>query len=188
MDPLKDYPKTRALGDGREVTLRLMAPGDADAVLTFAQSLSVDDMLFLRSDITQPEGVAYWIANIEQGTTSTVLALVDGEVAGYASVHRNPAQWTRRVGELRVNVGPGQRGSGLGRLLVEEVFDLGRALGLRKLSAQMTVDQAAARSVFRRFGFVVEAILADWVEDRAGRPRDLLIMAYDLDGLTDRID
>ena len=182
------FPRKKKLSNGLEVTLRPMDAGDADAMLTFARSLSADDVLFLRSDITEPDGVAYWVANIENGTTSTLIAEADGAIEGYASVHRSPARWTRRVGEVRVNVGPRFRRSGLGRVLVDEIFDLARSLGLRKLSAQMTMEQQAAQAVFRRLGFQVEAVLADWVEDREGRPRDLLVMAYDLDGLTDRVD
>ncbi len=59
---------------------------------------------------------------------------------------------------------------------------------LRKLSAQMTLDQAGARATFERLGFRPEALLTDWVMDAKGRTRDLLVMAYDLDGLTDTVD
>jgi L-amino acid N-acyltransferase YncA len=182
------YPKTKHVRAGTEVVLRVMDAGDGERVLRFAQSLPADDILFLRSDITQPAGVAYWVANIENGTTATLLAEVDGTVVGYASVHQSPAAWTRRVGEIRVNVGPEHRGAGLGRLLVGEIVDVARTLGLRKLSAQMTMEQQSAQAAFRRLGFRVEAVLADWVEDRLGRPRDLLIMAFDLDGLTNQVD
>ena len=182
------YPATKHLRNGRDVSVRLMEAGDAEQMLAFARSLPADDVLFLRSDITDPEGIAYWVANIENGTTTTLLAEIDGAVAGYASVHRNPARWTRRVAEIRVNVGPKFRRDGLGRLLVNGIFDLARSMGVKKLSAQMTLEQPAAQAVFRRLGFQAEAVLADWVEDREGRPRDLLVMAYDLEGLTDQLD
>jgi L-amino acid N-acyltransferase YncA len=176
------------LQNGTDVVVRLMEAGDAEQMLAFARSLPADDVLFLRSDITDPEGIAYWIANIENGTTTTLLAESGGAIAGYASVHRNPARWTRRVAEIRVNVGPAFRRSGLGRLLVNGVFDLARSMGIKKLSAQMTLEQPGAQAVFRRLGFQAEAVLADWVEDREGRPRDLLVMAYDIEGLTDQAD
>jgi L-amino acid N-acyltransferase YncA len=181
------YPRTFRIGE-TELTLRLMTPDDADAILEFGRALPEEDLLFLRSDISQPEGVAYWVANLENGTTTTVLALDGERVAGYASVHRSGAPWTRRVGEIRVNVAPAARAKGLGRQLVNEIFDVARALGLKKLSAQMTVEQARAREIFRDLGFRAEAVLADWVEDRNGRPRDLLVMTYDLEGLTDQVD
>lgn len=183
-----DFPRTRKIRGGQQVHLSLMTAEDADRVLEFARSLPEEDVLFLRSDITQPEGVAYWVANVENGATCTILADVDGKMAGYASVHLNPARWTRRVGELRVNVGSAYRNAGLGRLLVSEIFDLARTLDLKKLSAQMTVEQQRAGQVFRKLGFRAEAILTDWVEDRAGKPHDLVVMAYDLEGLSDQVD
>ncbi|OAI39752.1 hypothetical protein AYO38_07050 [bacterium SCGC AG-212-C10] len=180
--------RSRRLARGSEVSIVEMEASDAERVLDFARSLPEEDVLFLRSDITSPEGVAYWVSNLEQGATFTLLAIVDGAVAGYASVHRNPARWTRRVGEIRVNVGAAHRGSGLGKILINDIFDAARGMGLKKLSAMMTIEQSQAQKVFRRLGFQVEAVLADWVEDRLGQPHDLLIMAYDLSGLTDTID
>ncbi len=105
---------------------------------------------------------------------------------GYAAVHRNSAPWTRRVGEIRVNVGPDLRAQGLGRLLISRIFDLARGQNLKKLVAQMTTDQHGAQSAFRKLGFVPEALLADFVEDRNGTSRDLIMMTFDIEGLTDQ--
>jgi hypothetical protein len=44
----------------------------------------------------------------------------------------------------------------------------------------MVGDHKSARALFERQGFHVEALLPDWVEDRNGNCRDLLLMAYDL--------
>jgi L-amino acid N-acyltransferase YncA len=187
MDMADRYPRTIRIGEA-EFTLRPMTPDDAEGILTFGRALNAEDLLFLRSDITTPEGVAYWVANLENGTTTTILAVNGERVAGYASVHRSGAPWTRRVGEIRVNVAAEARARGLGRQLVHEIFDVGRTLGLKKLTAQMTVEQSRARKIFRDLGFVAEAVLADWVEDRNGRARDLLIMTYDLEGFTDQVD
>ncbi|MDP6375906.1 MAG: hypothetical protein QF515_07395 [Pseudomonadales bacterium] len=49
----------------------------------------------------------------------------------------------------------------------------------------MTADQGGAQSAFRRFGFVPEALLADFVQDRNGRTRDMVIMSFDIEGHTD---
>jgi ribosomal protein S18 acetylase RimI-like enzyme len=87
-----------------------------------------------------------------------------------------------------VNVGPEYRGRGLGRILTGEIFDLARTLGLKKLMASMTVDQRGAQGAFRRLGFVAEALLADYVEDRNGASRDLIIMSYDIDGHSEQMD
>jgi L-amino acid N-acyltransferase YncA len=181
------YPRQIKLGDGNEVTIRRMVPEDQDKILAFAAKLAEEDLLFLRTDITDRQVVRQWADNLKRGHTVTLLAEINGEIAGYASVHMEQARWTRRVGELRINVGPRLRGRGLGRRLTAEIFELGKSLGLKKLNAMMTPDQAAARAAFERLGFQVEAVLTDWVEDRSGRVRDLLVMTHDLSGFTDQV-
>lgn len=181
----RSYPREISLDKG-SATLRLMEATDRDAMLAFSQSLPPDDLLFLRLDITKPEALDDWVNNIESGRTVTVIAVPDGgAVAGFASVHYNDALWSRHVGELRVIVGSEYRRHGLGRRLTDEVFAIARDMGLRKITAQMTPDQHGARATFERLGFRPEALLADFVVDRDGRTRDLMIMSHDLAGFTD---
>jgi L-amino acid N-acyltransferase YncA len=181
------YAKELKLSDGRRVSLRLMEPADKQSVLSFARSLPPDDLLFLRTDITEPALIDEWIGNLEKGTTITMLAEIDSELAGYASLHLEQARWTRRVGEIRVQVGTAYRGAGLGRQLTAQIFRLGQARGLKKMAAMMTPDQGGARAAFEKLGFSVEALLQDWVVDRKGQPRDLLVMSHDLEGLSDHV-
>ena len=170
------YPREVSLRDGRSVALRLMRPDDQRKILSFARGLPANDLLFLRTDITEPATVDSWLRNIENGTTVTVLAEIGDKIAGYASLHTDGARWTRRVGEVRVQVGSDYRGMGLGKRLVGEVYRLGQDLGLKKMAAMMTPEQAGARSAFEGLGFKIEATLQDWVFDREGRARDLIVM------------
>jgi L-amino acid N-acyltransferase YncA len=174
------------LADGRRGELRLMDAADRERILIFARSLPPDDLLFLRTDITEPAIIDQWITDIERANSITVLADTEGELAGYATLHLEQARWTRRVGEIRVQVAPAFRGQGLGRRLTLEIFHLGQSRGIKKMAAMMTPDQTGARAAFEKLGFQVEALLQDWVVDRAGRPRDLLIMSYDLEGLSNQ--
>jgi RimJ/RimL family protein N-acetyltransferase len=187
-DVMGRYPKTVTLNDGRKVEIRAMTAKDRDAILEFARGLPEEDLLFLRVDLTEAAAVDDWVANLERGLSTSLLAYDGATLAGYASVHVNPARWTRRVGEIRVNAGRLYRGKGLGRNLTAQIFDIARALRLKKLTATMTVDQSGAQAAFRRLGFVPEAVLADYVEDRKGMSRDLVIMCYDIDGLTEQMD
>jgi L-amino acid N-acyltransferase YncA len=177
------FPKEIALPDGRQLTLRLMGAGDREQILSFARSLPPDDLLFLRTDITESAIVDEWIADLERGNSITVLGEAGKELAGYATLHLEQARWTRRVGEIRVQVAPAFRGRGLGRHLTTEIFLIGQSRGIKKMAAMMTPDQTGARAAFEKLGFQVEALLQDWVDDRGGRSRDLLIMSYDLEGL-----
>lgn len=184
----REYPRTIKLENGAPATLRLMAVGDADAILAFAQSLPADDLLFLRSDITDPAVVDTWVQNIAAQRTVTILAEVQGEIAGYASLHATEVTWQRHVGEIRIQVGSRYRSQGLGRRLASEVFAIARSRGLRKITAQMTPDQKGAIATFERLGFQPEALMQDYVIDRSDRTRDLLIMSHDVSGFTDTVE
>jgi RimJ/RimL family protein N-acetyltransferase len=175
-----EYPKFVTLSGGVQVRLRLMEPADKEMILAFARALPPDDLLFLRTDITQTGVLDEWARNVAIGVTVTLIAELDGALAGYASLHNDQARWTRRVGEIRLLLAPRFRGSGLGRRLAEEIFRIGQDRGIKKMAAMMTPDQTGAQAAFERLGFQVEALLQQWVVDRKGRPRDLLIMTHEL--------
>ena len=187
-DPRAAYPRAVTLSSGTAIQLRLMTPADADRITAFARALPADDLLFLRTDITDPGVVAQWVRNLGAGRTITVLAEADGDLAGYASLHYSEINWQRHLGEIRLPAGARFRSQGLGRALAGEIFGIARGLKLRKLVAQMTTDQRGAVATFERLGFRPEALLQDFVMDRAGRTRDLMVMAYDVEGLTDHLD
>ncbi|GIW13231.1 MAG: N-acetyltransferase [Tepidiforma sp.] len=179
VETVRTYPARHQVG-GREVTLRLMGPGDREAVLAFARRLPEHDLLFLRRDITQADAVDDWIAEIERGEIVTVLAESDGEVVGYGTIHRNTLRWTAHVAELRVLVAEAWRGKGLGRLLTQEAFANALGLGIEKMIAQMTLDQKGAIATFEGLGFRPEALLRDQVKDREGNTHDLLVLSHDV--------
>lgn len=180
------FPKTSKLPDGSSIELRRMTAGDRDAILAFARALPSEDLLFLRVDLTEEGVVDDWIHNLGTGHSVSIVAYDSKGLVGYASIHRNPTSWTRHLGEVRVNVNPDYRSRGLGRVLTSSVFDLAGELGLQKLTAHMTADQRGAQAAFRRLGFIPEALLADYVQDRTGTTRDMVIMSFDIAGHTDQ--
>jgi L-amino acid N-acyltransferase YncA len=176
----RPYPRTVSLENSTTLNLRLMTPADSHRIVTFARSLPEDDLLFLRTDITKAFVVMLWGQNIKAGLTVTVLAEREQAVVGYASMHHNEVTWQRHLGELRVQVGPQYRSRGLGRILAAEIFAIARDMGLRKIVAHMTPDQQGAIATVKRYGFEQEALLRDFVIDRVGRTRDLMVMTCDI--------
>jgi L-amino acid N-acyltransferase YncA len=164
----------------RQVSLRAMEAADKDSIHLFARSLPQEHLLFLHTDITDPASVDEWIRSIEKGATVTLLAEPEGTLEGYASLHLSSVRWSRKIGELAVNVAPEWQSRGLGEGLCVEMLTLAGALGLRKVTAQMVADHKSARALFERLGFRIQAFLPDWIEDREGHCRDLLLMAHDL--------
>jgi L-amino acid N-acyltransferase YncA len=164
----------------RPVQLRLMSAADKDSILLLARSLPQEQLLYLHTDITNPSVADEWIADVENGSTITLLAEPNGTLQGYASLHLNRPRWSSKLGEVAINVAPEWQSRGLGEGLCEEIVALGRTLELRKLTAQMVAEHKSARALFERVGFQVQAFLPEWVDDREDQSRDLLLMAYDL--------
>ena len=169
------YPLPATLRDGRTVQLRVMSGEDRDQVLAFARSLPPDDLLFLRANITDPAVIDEWLADLQAGRTITLLAYDGDTLVGEGDLYHSATTWMRHLGEIRLLLSPSVRGQGLARLLAEEIFVIAKALNLQILVAQMTLDQAAAQTIFRRLGFQREAVLLDYVIDAEGKTRDLVI-------------
>ena len=160
--------------------LRRLRPEDRDDIVSLARALPEIDLQFLRSDLTDPDVVKGWIRDASSGSRFTTLAYYEDELVGYGSLNLRGLQWMSHLGEIRVIIAEGHRRSGLGRVLTQRVFDTAHDLGLLKLVAQMTREQIGARRLFERLGFSAEALLTDWVIDRSGRTRDMMIMSCDL--------
>ena len=185
-EPL-EYPATITLDD-TTLTLRFLERGDKDAILAFARALPAHDLLFLRRDITDPDAVDDWMRDIDDGYRTTIVAVEEDRIVGYASVASDRLSWTRHVAELRILISPSMRGKRLGRLLTEQAFALAKDRGVKKMMAQMTTDQEAAMKVFSRMGFQKEARLRNQVMDRDGGLHDLQIMSLDVEEFQAKID
>jgi L-amino acid N-acyltransferase YncA len=173
------FPVTERIGDD-EITFRLMDSSDKAALQDFANSLSKDEMMFLRMDIANSEVLDEWFKNIDDGHTLTVVAYHGDSIAGYCSLHSNTRTWTSHIGELRVFVGEQYRGSGLSKRLLSEVFQIGRELKLERLVMNLAREQARFRKFLEEMGFQAEALLTDWLKSRDGRTHDLVIMSHSL--------
>jgi L-amino acid N-acyltransferase YncA len=174
--PEQSYPMTADLG-GEAYLFRMSEAGDRDIVLAMTRDLPPHDLLFLTRDLTDPEIVEDWLAD---DAATRILALHGGTVAGYAAIHRSQIPWSTHVADLRVLVSTSDRGRGLGRSLTQQAFAWALSQGVEKMTAQMTLDQKGAISVFEGLGFKPEALLKDHVRDKAGQKHDLLVLSHEV--------
>lgn len=180
MSEKRTYPRPLPYA-GREATMRYMTAADEQAVLKFAKTLPTHDLLFLPRDITQPKVLAAWAGEIERGALTTVLAVDGDEVIGCATLVSDPLSWSPHVGEVRVVTSPKTRGQGVGRTLTQEIFAVALGLGMKKLTAQMTIDQRSAIAVFEGLGFRGEALLRGHVQDHDGNSHDIVVLSHDVE-------
>jgi len=158
-------------------TIRRFRPTDDAAMLAFAATLPEHDLLFLGRDLRHPRVIEAWQQAIGEGWIDSLIAEDDGRIVASAALVRDPLGWSGHVGEIRLLVSPERRGAGLGGDLLEALLGIAHAHGLAKLTASMTVDQAASIALFEGLNFRREATLADHVRASDGIAHDLLVLA-----------
>ncbi|MCU0691398.1 MAG: GNAT family N-acetyltransferase [Polyangiaceae bacterium] len=178
---LAQYPKKVAIQGDAQVTIRPMEEDDFDRVRTFFNNLPREDRLFLRHDVTRPEVFARWFAELDYTKKLPLMALHGDAVVGHALLDAEQKGWSPHVAEIRVVVADAFKKRAVGKVLAREIFDQAIARGYEKVIAQMMNNQAAARRMFERMGFIVEAELRDHVRDLDGKKHNLLIMSCALD-------
>ena len=183
----RTYPRILPVAD-EEFEVRYMGPDDEAAVTRFARDLPPHDLLFMRRDITAPKVMAAWLQSIADGSITTLLGLRNGQVRGCAAIIRDQLSWSPHVGEMRIVVDAATRGKGLGRALTQECFAIALGLGVEKLTAHMTADQAAAIKLFEDLGFHAEAMLSEQVRDRDGNKFDVVILSHDVNKFLARME
>jgi ribosomal protein S18 acetylase RimI-like enzyme len=92
-----------------------------------------------------------------------LVAVVDGEVAGYVRLNRS-SRFRSSDHVLTVNgiaVDPALQGRGVGRALIEAAVAEARARGARRLTLRVFSANERARRLYESAGFVVEGVLRD---------------------------
>lgn len=181
-------PETRNF-EGKEITFRMMMPGDRQLLADFGSKLNREDLVFMRMDISRAEAVDEWCANVEHDRTKTIIALDDsGALIGYASLHQNKLIWTRHLGEIRLFVLRDYRDLGIGRVLAGLVLSLARQNGAKIVEVNVPRIQPEVQRVLQKLGFQPEALLTDWLMDPEGHTHDMIIMSFRFDDRMERGD
>ncbi|HNS98026.1 MAG TPA: GNAT family N-acetyltransferase [Polyangiaceae bacterium] len=176
MQTLAHYPKTVSIVDG-QVVIRPMAQEDFDGVRRFFEQLPRQDRLFLRHDVLRPEVFSRWFAELDYGKKLPLMALHGEQIVGHALLDGEQRSWSPHVAEIRVVVADAFKKRAVGTVLARELFDQAMARGYEKAMASMMDSQKAARRMFERMGFRVEAELKDHVKDLDGKKHNLVLMS-----------
>jgi GNAT superfamily N-acetyltransferase len=99
----------------------------------FLKGIPDDDRLFFRHDLSDPERVRRWCAELDYQHMLPLLAWHGSHIAADGTLLREPGAWTAHVGKLRLLVHPDFRRQGIGIIMVQEVIEVASQLGLHKL-------------------------------------------------------
>jgi len=176
--------KTVELKDGSKVVIRPLMPDDAERFYWFLGGLSEEDRRYLRTDVRDRDLIVERTRNADPDLIAQLIAENGEEICGGALLETpGHGWWDADIGEIRVFVGSDHRRKGLGFRLAREIYFMAVEKRLRKIMARIMRPQRGARKIFRRLGFMEEAILPDYVKDLEGQVQDLIVMTADLEDL-----
>jgi GNAT superfamily N-acetyltransferase len=175
-DIVEQYPKTVKLKDGSSVTIRPLKMTDEKEFHTFFVAVPDDERILFKHRVTDPQVIHDWCHRIDYGKILPLLALDGDKVVADASLHQTLGGWKRHIGRLSVVVHPAYRGKGLAGILVNELIDIARNVGLEKLEAEFLDTQKAARRVFQERGFNELLVLPEYVKDMQAISHDYVLM------------
>ena len=176
--------KKITLKDGKTVELRPLEQGDYEALFAFFTALPVEDTLFLRNDVRDPEVVRRYIEKLDLDHIFPIVAFDGDVVVGIGTLHRALHDWTKHVGHVRLATASSHRHQGLGRQILRELLQIAEAWHIEKLQAHIVSDDVASQKMLASVGFESAALLKGMVKDRSWKSRDLAILVNDVADLS----
>jgi len=177
---IEDYPKEIELKDGFKCDLRPLESTDEIAFHEFFLAVPTQERMFIKHRVTEPDVIREWCQHIDLGRNLPLLACLDGQIIGDATLHQQLGGWKRHIGRVSVLVHPKFRGRGLAKALVSEVIEIAREVGLEKVEAEFIGEQEAAIKMFAMLGFSTLARLPHYVKDMQAIAHDYVLMGLDL--------
>jgi L-amino acid N-acyltransferase len=157
----------------QDVRIRLAGPDDLEAINAIYNHYVVTSTATFQDDPSTPAERAEWFAHHGADLPVTV-AEVDGEVAGWASLSRFHTRCAyRHTVEASIYIRHDRLGMGLGRALLADLVERGRAAGHHSIIGLICTESVASLRLFESHRFARVAHLRE-VGHKAGRWLDVV--------------
>ncbi len=179
---LERYPRTVILKDGSSVTLRVLKEDDVDKLYQFfLESVTEDDLSLLKDNVKDYYVVESWCRNIDLSCVFPVVAeREEGNIIGNATIHHRNYGWSRAIAKIRILTCARCRGLGLGTMMIKDLLESAKLMGIEKVMAEVLSNQKAAINAFENLGFLRAAVIPDLARDYKGNVHDLYYYIHDV--------
>ena len=177
---LDTFPVTHPLTNGGQCTVRPLQAEDEAAFQTFYAAIPERERFLIKHRIVSDTHLHDWCQSLDFEKNLPLLALADGQIVGYATLHQRPGGWKRHIGMVGALVHPAYRGLGALRALLGELVELARHDGLTKLEAEFNGERLNTIASFAKCGFTELARLEDYLLDMEAQPHDYVLMGLNL--------
>lgn len=163
------------------ITLRTIRESDAEGYRACLDRVAAERRYLAFTAAPPLAEVRFYIkAMLQRDLPFIVAADADDRVVGWCNIHVVPPSEHRggfsHVGAVGMGLDAAWRGQGLGRRMLNEVFERAGRAGIERVELQVYASNESAVKLYRKFGFVTEG-----VKTRArkidGRYDDIIMMA-----------
>jgi hypothetical protein len=174
---LEDYPKEAILKDGTGVSLRPLQQGDTGLLVEMFNRFSEGDLWFIEGDVTDPGWIENWVKNMDREKTMSIVAVLGDEIIACGTLEREHYQSENHIGKVRISVTPSFREKNLATWMLLDLINSAIEVGLETLVMPLVEDRDSSlvRSI-EKLDFSKEAVLKNYIKDRAGSPHNLALM------------
>ncbi len=180
--------KVVKLKDGTNTVIRPLTEGDLDKSFEFFQTLSEDDRMYLRVDVSDRDIVEKRLRNVGMMNIKRLIAEIDGDIAADATLEFHQSGWKRHLAEFRLIVSGRFQRKGLGMIMAGELYELAVKEGAEEMIIELMEPQVEAKKIFERLGFKEGGFLERFVKDANGQKQNLVIMRCNLNDIWDQIE
>ena len=177
---LEKFPFTVKLRDGTECTVRPLVKRDDARLHKFFLAVPEEERLFIKQPIFDRAMFKDWCRNADFERNLPLLMLHQQKVIGEATLHQRFGGWKRHIGLVTVLTHPEHRGRDVAKILVAEVVEIARILGLRRLEAELNGERKVAIHALEYIGFQHLLRQEDYVLDMKAVTHDFVLMGMDL--------
>lgn len=168
------------LADGRTCLLRPPFPSDAEGMLQTLRALSEQTNFLLRvpdeCTETVSEEAEYLTQMLESRDKAMILAIVSGEIAGWARVLRHTRAKTRHRCDIGLAIKKEYWHLGIGGKLMDLMVDLARHMGCMIMELECIAGNQRAIRLYERYGFVVNGRRINGLRQPDGSFADEILM------------
>jgi L-amino acid N-acyltransferase YncA len=174
------YPKHVRLKDGTELSMRPLRKEDEKVLHNYFLRLPPKEVARLKHDVTDPEIISKWIYDLDYDVVFPLVAMDNDRIVANGTLKFNMIGWRKHQGEIRATVDPEYREKGLSTVLIKNMIEIAKSMGLEQLTAELAPTLDEAFFLFEKMGFKEAAVLKNFIKDQEGTYEDLVIMIMDL--------
>lgn len=177
---LDKYPRRVTLRDGTKCVIRPLTPKDDVRFHKFLNAVPEVERLFIKEPVSRLAVVRQLCRRADPQENFVLLMLHGNQIIGEANLHQRRGGWRRHIGLVTMLTHPDYRGRDVAKILVEDIVDIARYMGLTRLESRLNGERTVAIKALEQIGFTKLLYLPDYVLDMQGRTHDYVLMGMKL--------